>query len=100
MTELLPREAALLYLSFGWSVVPLRPREKRPLIRWEIYQKEHPSAEQVEKWFDEHPDANVGVVTGAISGVSCPIQLNLSPAAAVGTFTFAIQAVLFITGSG
>lgn len=69
MTDLPPRDAALRYLSYGWSVIPIRPREKRPLIQWQIYQAEHPSVDQVKSWFDEHPEANVGVVTGSISGL-------------------------------
>lgn len=77
MTELLLKQAALRYLSSGWSVIPLRPREKRPLVQWEIFQTEHPSIDQIEKWFEEHPDANLGVVTGAISDL---VVLDVDPA--------------------
>jgi hypothetical protein len=77
MTDLQPRDAALRYLSLGWSVIPLRPKEKLPLVKWEIYQSKHPSIDQVENWFNEHPDANVGVVTGAISGL---VVLDIDPA--------------------
>jgi hypothetical protein len=31
-------ESALYYLSLGWSVIPVRPRDKRPAIRWMEYQ--------------------------------------------------------------
>ena len=36
--------AALDYRAAGWSVVALRPRDKRPLIGWERFQHElhHP----------------------------------------------------------
>ena len=77
MTELLPRDAALHYLSYGWSVIPLQPGEKRPMVQWEVYQKKCPSRDQVQKWFDEYPDANVGVVTGEISGL---VVLDVDPA--------------------
>ena len=77
MTELSPQEAALRYLSYGWSVIPFRPREKRPLLKWEAYQSNHPSIDQVKKWFGEHPKANVGVVTGSISGL---VVLDIDPA--------------------
>jgi hypothetical protein len=77
MTELLPLDAALRYLSYGWSVIPVRPREKRPLVQWENYQRERPSVDQVTKWFYEHSDANVGVVTGLISGL---VVLDVDPA--------------------
>lgn len=68
-TDLSPREAALRYLSYGWSVIPVRHRTKRPLIKWETFQSRRPSKTRVERWFDEHPDANVGIVTGSVSGL-------------------------------
>ena len=30
------RAAALRYLSLGWSVAPMQPRGKRPLVRWTL----------------------------------------------------------------
>lgn len=68
---------ALHYLSFGWCVVPLRPREKRPLIRWQPYQEKRPSRRQVETWFRQNPGANVGIVTGTVSGL---VVLDIDPA--------------------
>jgi len=62
-------QAALYYLSIGWSVVPLRPREKRPLIPWQPYQQKRPSRRQVATWFRDNPGANLGIVTGAVSGL-------------------------------
>jgi len=77
MTELLPGEAALRYLSYGWAVIPVRPREKRPLVQWETYQKTPPSTDQVKAWFHDHPNANLGIVTGAVSGL---VVLDVDPA--------------------
>jgi len=62
-------EAALVYLERGWSVIPVRPREKRPIIAWQIYQQQHATAADVERWFSRWPGANIAVVTGAISGL-------------------------------
>jgi hypothetical protein len=62
-------DAAIRYLQRGWSVIPVEPRGKRPLVRWQDFQARHPLAAEVRDWFRRWPDANVGVVTGAISGL-------------------------------
>lgn len=77
MAELSILDAALRYLSLGWSVIPLRPRQKQPLVRWQSYQQTRPSIEQVKEWFSDHPDANVGIVTGALSGL---VVVDVDPA--------------------
>jgi hypothetical protein len=63
------RQVALDYLARGWSVIPIRSREKRPLIAWQLYQQHRASVTEVEDWFRRWPRANVGIVTGAISGL-------------------------------
>ena len=69
-------EAAKHYLALGWSVLPLRRRAKRPLIRWEHLQHKRPSAEEISEWFRRWPDANIGIVTGEISNL---IVLDIDP---------------------
>lgn len=63
------RDAALGYRRRGWSVVPLRPGEKRPLAKWEPFQSRLATVDEIAAWFARWPDANVGIVTGAISGL-------------------------------
>lgn len=53
----------------GLSVIPLRPRGKEPLIKWEEFQRRLASEEEIKTWFQKWPEANIGIVTGAISNV-------------------------------
>lgn len=59
---------ALHYLSLGWSVIPVRNKE--PLIlSWKGYQQKQATREEIQKWWIKWPNANIAVVTGAVSGV-------------------------------
>jgi len=60
-------DAALRYLSRGWSVVPIAPAGKSPLVPWEPYQHRLPQANEVRHWYDRWPEAGVGIVTGPVS---------------------------------
>lgn len=62
-------KAALSYLERGFSVIPIRPRDKRPLIPWEEFQNRRPTEAEIRAWWEKEPHANVGIVTGAVSGV-------------------------------
>jgi hypothetical protein len=53
----------------GYSVIPLIPREKRPIIKWEEYQKRKPTEDELNKWFGK-TNNNIGIVTGEISNLS------------------------------
>lgn len=57
------------YLEFGFSVIPVGP-DKKPFIKWEAYQKEKASEEQIREWWKKWPDANIGIVTGTISNLA------------------------------
>lgn len=61
--------AALEYLEMGLSIIPIRPKDKRPLVPWEQYQKRLATAEEMESWFDKWSDANIALVTGKLSNV-------------------------------
>lgn len=77
MRSLARLETAQGYADRGWCVLPLRPRDKRPLVAWESLQRARPSGQQLADWFGRWPDANIGIVTGAISGL---VVLDIDPA--------------------
>lgn len=70
------RELALHYAAQGWSVIPVRSGDKRPLLRWQPYQESRADAAQIDAWLARWPDANLAVVTGAVSGL---VVLDIDP---------------------
>ena len=59
---------ALLYLSQGFSVIPIKPN-KKPYISWEEFQKRRPTEQEIRGWWGKWPDAMIGIITGSISGI-------------------------------
>lgn len=58
------------YLNSGWSILPVKPDEKRPyMTNWLQYNKTRATQSQVESWFKNLSGAGVGVVTGKISNI-------------------------------
>jgi hypothetical protein len=66
-------QAALGYISRGWSVIPLRyvgsiEDRKKPLLRsWQEYQRRIPTEAEIRDWWKEWPSANIGIPTGKVS---------------------------------
>ncbi|MGO0122199.1 bifunctional DNA primase/polymerase [Desulfothermobacter acidiphilus] len=93
-------EFALRYLGLGWSVIPLHTPDPATgacscrlgrecgknagkhtrLSSWKEFQERLPTGEEVREWWERWPDANVGLVTGRLSGV---VVLDLDGPAAV-----------------
>ncbi len=63
------QQAALEYLRRGWSIIPMRERDKRPAIRWQDFRTTPASEQDVHDWFTRWPEDNLGIVTGAVSGL-------------------------------
>jgi len=65
--------AALFYASLGWTVFPLVPREKIPLLSkakgGNGLKDASADAETLTAWWSKYPDANIGLTTGGASGL-------------------------------
>ena len=78
-------ESALGYAERGFSVIPVhgiadgkctcddeecsRPG-KHPLKKWQRYQREPADSDRVRAWFENHPERNIGIVTGGVSKIA------------------------------
>ena len=76
---------ALHYASLGLSVIPVHTvvggkcscgslkcsaPGKHPMIKWRANTKESLGEDQIREWWKKHPDSNIGIVTGEISGIA------------------------------
>lgn len=63
-------ELAAEYVDSGWSILPVKPEEKRPyMTNWLQYTRTRATKPMVENWFNTLAGAGVGVVTGKISNM-------------------------------
>jgi hypothetical protein len=67
--------AALDYCARDWSVIPIRSsgttedRKKPLLASWKEFQTRRATEQEIRTWWTKWPRANVGIVTGRISGI-------------------------------
>lgn len=59
------------YISKGFSVIPLKPKDKKPAIEtWKVFQTYKPTDDNLKVWFGNSSDNNIAIVTGEISGIA------------------------------
>ncbi len=68
-------DSALKYLEQGFSIIPVSPTDKRPLVKWSEFQERIPSKEEVTEMFQKYPKAMCGLITGKVSGI-CVIDCD------------------------
>lgn len=96
-------EAALDYAERGFALLPLGARSKFPNFpllpkqngraTWKPLAKQAASIEQVRSWFEQDPEANLGIVCGSVSAnlvvvdfdAGVPAGLHLPPTAVAET---------------
>lgn len=60
---------ALEYEKLGWSIIPIRPKDKTPLFQWKKFESHRATTKEILQWFQENPNINIAVITGSISGI-------------------------------
>src|SRR5262245_35899387 len=75
----LRRAAAQKYARHGWSVFPVTPNQKDPpLVTWRSFETTRPGRDQVVRMFRRFPTANIGVLCGAVSGLTV-LDIDIKP---------------------
>ena len=63
-------ETAIEYCNTsGFSVIPIRSDSKKPYIEWREFQDRKATEKEIRTWWKKFPNANLGIVTGAVSGI-------------------------------
>ena len=60
-------EDAKKLVDMGLSVIPLKERDKEPIVAWKTYQEKKPTDEELHTWYD-NGKYNIGIVCGKVSG--------------------------------
>ena len=46
------------------------------MVSWIEYQSRRPTEEEIYRWWQQYPNANIGIVTGEVSGI---VVIDLDP---------------------
>jgi hypothetical protein len=87
-------DAALRYLGSGCAVIPIRPKDKRPLLPWREYHTRLPTGAELRSWWQRWPQASVGVVCGQVSGI---VVLDCDPRNGAGGAALADRLPVTVT---
>ena len=92
---------ALLYLNKGISVIPISGEgdmKKPPQgFAWKKYQNIMATPAEVQAWADSYPNLNLGIVTGAISGI---VVIDIDDRNIADTIDVPKDTPMTITGKG
>ncbi|MCD8396687.1 MAG: phage/plasmid primase, P4 family [Lachnospiraceae bacterium] len=71
------KQCALDYAAMGFAVFPITPRNKIPLKGSSGCKEATRNIEQIETWWDQNPNYNIGIATGKASGGLVVVDLDI-----------------------
>ena len=72
------KDAAADYARRGWAVFPLKGRNKTPAVKGG-FKSAVTDVAQIGAWWSAHPQSNVGVATGYMSGGLLVVDIDVDP---------------------
>lgn len=60
-------QAKIYYNKYQWQTIPCNG--KLPTVPWKDWETKRIPIEKIEEWWTENPNANIGAITGALSGI-------------------------------
>lgn len=70
-------DAALSYAKLGWYIFPIAPGKKTPLTKHGV-KDATVNADQICRWWEQYPTANIAVACGEISGIHV-VDIDVDP---------------------
>jgi len=53
----------------GFSIMPIKKGEKKPMLAWEKYQKQRVTQEELNHWKELYAECNIAIITGQLSNL-------------------------------
>ena len=63
------KDHAMSYFNAGLPVIPIG-KDKKSIVPWKQFQKAKPTKKIMLSWIEKYPDANIAIITGAVSGIA------------------------------
>ena len=63
-----PLHSAVAYQALGWSIIPIRSRDKKAAVKWKPYQEQRADDTALRRWFGNGSAYGMAVVLGEVSG--------------------------------
>ncbi len=80
-------------------MIPISPRDKKPLILWQEFQTRRANMKEIEGWIQKWPNMNIGIVTGNISSLVV-VDLDGIEGKKFGITQRLVSSVVSLTGNG
>lgn len=69
-------EIAMSLRRLGYSVIPIQPKSKKPIVSWKRFQNKSAGEVEIKAWAKSSPDCGIAIVTGKVSGALVVLDVD------------------------